>query len=151
MPGGERLVEPLRRPVPLLLAPLVVTAAISAVTAVTAVTAAVATRQALDEPGVAHSGPQVAGVVQQRVGAVHRGDRRVRMQGANVIGVAAENPLFHRLGAEHVVRHQQIALAGQKGVVFGEHAGELVPAAGGGLTSQQGVQDGHEVRLAGPE
>ncbi len=132
--GGERRVQP--RPGPeRLVAPLVV----------------LPTGQAFDEPVVADPLPQIAALLQQRVGAVHGRDRRFGVQLADVLDVAAEYPLLQRLGAEQVVGHQQELPSAQPLVVFVQQAGELVAAPGRRLAAQQRVQHGHEVRLSGAE
>ncbi len=143
MPGGERRIELLRRP-PRPLPPLVVRA-------VLAVPAGDPGGQAGDELVVPYPLAQVDSVGQQRVGAVHGRHKGVRMQGADVVGVAAEHPLFDRLRAEQVVGHQQELLPAERAVVPGEHGGEFLTRQRHRFAAQQRVQHRHEVRLAGAE
>ena len=104
-----------------------------------------------EEQIVAHPVAQVAGVREQAFRLVEPGGRRLRMPGADVLGIVPEDRRLHARRADHVVGDDQEAPAGGPCVGPGDGAGELGDRAGARVAAQQQRQHRHEVALAAAE
>ena len=104
-----------------------------------------------EEQLVAHASSEVLGVPQQGVRLVDGGQRRVGVKGADLPHVPVEEHLLHGAAVEEVERQRQEVLALELGVVAGDDLLQVAVGAGVRVVAQQGVEHGHEVRLAGAE
>ena len=106
--------------------------------------------QLREEGLVAHALAQLARILEQALGQVEAGHRRVGVQLAHELGVLAEDGRLHVPRADHVVRHQQ-ELAAMRPAVARHDIGQFGDRARLGVAGQQQVEHRHEVALAGAE
>ena len=104
-----------------------------------------------EEQLVAHPGTQVSCVREQVFRLIEPGGGRLRMPGADVLGIVPENRRLHARRADHVVRDDQEAPAGGPCVGLRDGAGKLRCRTGARVAAQQQRQYRHEVALAAAE
>lgn len=104
-----------------------------------------------EEPLVAHVPAHRLGVLEQPAAHVEAGDWGLRVELADVPGIAAEHAGLDARGADHVIGHQQDVAALHPVAVLGHRRGQLRDGAGLGVALHQQVQHGHEVRLTRAE
>jgi len=108
-------------------------------------------RELRDESVVAQPLPLFLRVRDELVVAVDDGQRPAGVLLQHMIDVAAEYGGVERLGVGQMVGHEHEPAALEPRVVLGDDVGEALLTAGVRVALQNGVQHGHEVRLAGPE
>ena len=90
------------------------------------------------------------GVVEQSLGPVDRGKRRVGVLATHVLDVPTEDRRLEALGTDQVVGHEHEA-AGVEPAVPGDGVGQLRSRPGRDVAVEQGMEHGHEVALARAE
>ncbi len=100
---------------------------------------------------VALAGAHLPRVLEQRLAEVEAGHRRIGMDAADMLGIAAEHRALHVARADHVEGHHQEAAPMYPAIVPIHDRGELGDRAGALVAGEQQVQHRHEVALARAE
>jgi hypothetical protein len=112
---------------------------------------ALSDRKLRDESVVAKLLPLVLRVRDELIVAVHGRERPAWVLLQHIVDVAAEDGSVEGLGVWQVVRHKQKPAVPEPRIVPGDDVGKALLAAGVRVAVEDGVQHGHEMRLAGSE
>ena len=107
--------------------------------------------QGIEERLIAHFAAQAGSILENRLRAEKRRDRRVRVMILHPVHVTLEDLLFERARPDHVVGHHQESFSRQPCVVLLHHRGQLRQRPRLVVPLQQQVEYRHEVGLPGAE